>query len=816
MTIFSRISRWFSIREKLLIAFVGLSAIPLAIVGVHGIISNVQMMEQIAIENLTHDVHTIREKTANFLANVEQDLNVFRNSSLLQEFVNVSETPSAGPSAERVLRQLTAELLAFAQTKKIYYQIRMLDRRGDEFFRIETEHDANGSPARPQSGGRTYRVVPATQAHHIRENYYFFLIEELEPAQIACVPVELRYGERGQIAAISFVMPIVTTRGVAAILIANVFAEELFKVLEPAGRFAEDGTVVLVNGEGHYVYHSQKKNKWDLLLASRDEDNLQHDFPSNVVSQLVSGEKGTLAVGNQIISYAPLFPFQSPSITEETGAGLAVSLFLFESVSRDLVMKPVYTLAWTYTGFLVFFLVTAVGLGLLATRQFTKPIERLQMGADIISEGSYSHRINIQTGDEIEKLARKFNAMAASLEQHEEEIHLHRVRLEELVRQRTQELEEEKNKLQVILDNVPSALILLDKNLRIQSVSAAYESITKNLSREVRGTACNLCAEFGVPPEECPSRKALVSGRVEILFVKRNDADTCYEHIAVPIKRNGDVEAVLEIITDVTERKKFQDQLVRAERASAVGEMAAVIAHEVRNSLTSIKLILQYVSESEKLRGRKEKDSLKVAMNSSYRLESIVSDLLNFARPQEMHFGLYDVNQIVKESIIFARHQFERKRIKLVENYSPSLLTLAADAASLKEVVVNLLLNATEAVAEGAGNVTVTTDTLELSETIRESVAGSHASSQRGDVVELKRGQKVVVIEISDNGSGIPREILARIFDPFFTTKTDGTGLGLTMARRVVNEHGGAILVESQEGRGSAFKIVLPVGVEQG
>lgn len=306
MTIFSRISRWFSIREKLLIAFVGLSAIPLAIVGVHGIVSNVQMMEQIAIENLTHDVHTIREKTANFLANVEQDLNVFRNSSLLQEFVNVSETLSVGPSAERILRQLTAELLAFAQTKKIYYQIRMLDRRGDEFFRIEAEHNANLSPARPQSGGRTYRVVPATQTPHIRENYYFFLIEELEPVQIACVPVELRYGERGQVAAISFVMPIVTPWGVAAILIANVFAEELFKVLEPAGRFAEERTVVLVNAEGHNVYHSQKKNKWDLLLASRDEVRRLQVRSGDVLINIIGASIGRCAVYDDTLGRALL------------------------------------------------------------------------------------------------------------------------------------------------------------------------------------------------------------------------------------------------------------------------------------------------------------------------------------------------------------------------------------------------------------------------------------------------------------------------------------------------------------------------------
>jgi PAS domain S-box-containing protein len=422
-------------------------------------------------------------------------------------------------------------------------------------------------------------------------------------------------------------------------------------------------------------------------------------------------------------------------------------------------------------------------------------------------------------------IARGGDRLLAKERKLKEELELSiRGKLEDMVRERTWELEEEKSKLQVILNNVPSALILLDKNLCIQSVSAVYETITGNTVREVRGKVCNLCADFGIPREQCPSRKSLSSGRIEGYVVRLDNSKTCFEHTSVPIKRDGEVEAVLEIITDITERKRLQDQLVRAEKATAVGEMAAVIAHEIRNSLTSVKLILQYLSESQKLKGRKEKESIKVAMNSMYRLESIVNELLNFAKPREICLSVQDINQIVKESIIFSRHQFERKRITLIEDLSLHLPKLMLDAGSLKEVVVNLLLNAAHAIAEGAGVITIKTAVSELSDTLQESLADYRFLSQRSESstlsnpitvnsnsVELKKGDVVVTIEVGDSGYGIAPENIGRIFDPFFTTKTEGTGLGLTMARRVVNEHGGVILVESQEGRGSTFRIVLPV-----
>ncbi|MBI4547146.1 MAG: PAS domain-containing protein [Ignavibacteriae bacterium] len=399
-----------------------------------------------------------------------------------------------------------------------------------------------------------------------------------------------------------------------------------------------------------------------------------------------------------------------------------------------------------------------------------------------------------------------------------------REKLELMVKHRTQELEEEKSKLEVILNNVPSALILLDKNLCVQSVSATYSTITGQVVSEVVGRPCTLCTGFGMLREECPSRKALLSGRIESCLHRHANNDQSLEHVSVPIRRNGQVDGVVEIITDVTQRKRLQDQLVRAERATAVGQLAAVIAHEVRNSLTSIKLILQHFWDSFKSRRTKEKESMKVALNALRRLESMVSDLLSFAKPRQMHLSLQDINQVVQESVVLARHRCERKRIQLRERFHSPLPKIPIDAAYLKEVIVNLLFNAIDAVEEDSGIVSMETKAVALPQTLRQSLDGNPFYDEDMEVerratgenhIELQKGAKAITIVITDNGCGIPSDHVSRVFDPFFTTKTEGTGLGLTMARRVVQEHGGIIDVESQEGAGSKFRILLPIEPRQ-
>ncbi len=807
----NKIFPWLSIRSKLLIAFAGLSILPLTLVGVYGILSNVRTMKEIVLENLSHDVQTIKGKTANFLESIESDLRVVRHSVALETFISKREDFSQAAYVAE-LQHISKELLAFAKTKSIYYQIRMVDESGDELLRIESINAADST--------KGYRIVPPQELRHTRESFYFLLIDGLARDQIAFAPAELVNQTDERIPVISFALPLIGMKQRFGILIANVFGKNLMQVMEGKRHFEIGGKVVLVAGDGHYLYHSEKKRDWNKLLASREEDNLQRDYPPNVAATILSGNEGTLTEGiGEIISYAPLF--SKKNFGSGASSGLIVPVVVFESVPRDAIMGPVHSFAWVFAGFMVMFLGSAIGLGLLATQQFTRPIAELWRGAGVIAKGNYRHRLQVETHDEIEKLADQFNSMAASLEAHEKEIQQHRTKLEEMVAQRTHELVEEKTKLQVILDNVPSAFVLLDQDFRIQSASATFAAVTGFRFEDVRGLDCRavFCKEGFC--QECVCRQAFLKGGIESHIdhtVDRNGGERFIEHIAIPVKEDGQITSILEIITDVTKRKRFEEQLLRTERLMAVGEMSSIIAHEFRNSLTSVKMIMQLQKESEHL-SRSDKKSFAVALNSVGHMEGIVTELLNFARPKPMEFRVERLNTIVNESLVLAQPHINKHGIVTTKKLDAALPALLIDASHLKESFVNVLLNAAQAF-EGDGQRTrkeeirILTKKVRLSKTLHDfSIAKSVESeaSPIGKEIELRKGTECALIEISDTGCGIERSHLGRIFDPFFTTKTNGTGLGLPMVRRTVNAHGGIVLVKSMKGSGTTFSIYLPL-----
>ncbi|MEK7251163.1 MAG: cache domain-containing protein, partial [Bacteroidota bacterium] len=290
----NKIFPWLSIRSKLLIAFAGLSILPLTLVGVYGILSNVRTMKEIVLENLSHDVQTIKGKTANFLESIESDLRVVRHSVALETFISKREDFSQAAYVAE-LQHISKELLAFAKTKSIYYQIRMVDESGDELLRIESINAADST--------KGYRIVPPQELRHTRESFYFLLIDGLARDQIAFAPAELVNQTDERIPVISFALPLIGMKQRFGILIANVFGKNLMQVMEGKRHFEIGGKVVLVAGDGHYLYHSEKKRDWNKLLASREEDNLQRDYPPNVAATILSGNEGTLTEGNgEIIS----------------------------------------------------------------------------------------------------------------------------------------------------------------------------------------------------------------------------------------------------------------------------------------------------------------------------------------------------------------------------------------------------------------------------------------------------------------------------------------------------------------------------------
>ena len=224
-------------------------------------------------------------------------------------------------------------------------------------------------------------------------------------------------------------------------------------------------------------------------------------------------------------------------------------------------------------------------------------------------------------------------------------------------------------------------------------------------------------------------------------------------------------------------------QMSRAEHLATLGELAAGLAHEIRNPLAGIAGVMDIIGRDlpEKSPAR---DVLKDVRQEVMRVNRIVSDLLETARPKPAEYRAADLNATAEHAVIFARQQALSKPVKVELHKYDGQLLVEHDTGQIHQVLLNLMLNAIQAMDEGGpGQVDVT--------------------------VQARDGQAVV--SVRDAGNGIKPENLAHIFRPFFTTKGHGIGLGLSLARRIVEDHGGKILVESEVGKGSTFEVLLPV-----
>jgi nitrogen-specific signal transduction histidine kinase len=227
--------------------------------------------------------------------------------------------------------------------------------------------------------------------------------------------------------------------------------------------------------------------------------------------------------------------------------------------------------------------------------------------------------------------------------------------------------------------------------------------------------------------------------------------------------------------------------LERQEKLATLGTLAAGIAHEIRNPLTSIKARLYTLGKHIKDNppGRSDAD---IISSEIARLERIVQDVLSFARPSEPQRSVTSVGTPLREVHALMAGPLEKSGVRLVLEPADGPF-VSMDAVLIKQVLINLVRNAAEAI-EGGGTVTLR----------------AHA----GRTALQGRECAVAILEVADTGKGIPPEVEARLFDPFFTTKEAGTGLGLSIAARIVEKHGGLLQYQTQVGRGTTFGIVLP------
>jgi signal transduction histidine kinase/CheY-like chemotaxis protein len=259
------------------------------------------------------------------------------------------------------------------------------------------------------------------------------------------------------------------------------------------------------------------------------------------------------------------------------------------------------------------------------------------------------------------------------------------------------------------------------------------------------------------------------------------------ERAIFPVRdRAGRERGWLELYRDVTGQRLLQSKLLQTEKMAAIGQLVSGIAHELNNPLTGILGYAQLLLG--RGLGRAQQGEAQKIYEEAERASRIVKNLLLFARETQPERLPVDLNEVVERALALRSYELKVEDIAVVRELDPGLPQTRADPIQLQQVVLNLLVNAEQAILEGRGHGTIRVRT-------------------------ARRGATRLALEVSDDGCGIDARIASRIFDPFFTTKPPGvgTGLGLSIVYGIVQQHGGEITVESAPGRGAAFTVELPM-----
>jgi PAS domain S-box-containing protein len=351
----------------------------------------------------------------------------------------------------------------------------------------------------------------------------------------------------------------------------------------------------------------------------------------------------------------------------------------------------------------------------------------------------------------------------------------------------------ERDRLDLIIENVGHPIVVCDSagnfilfNRRAELLFQENASFRSSAAAAVRTNAVKLTSFIsGLASASETGRQAEIelsdpeSGRSLPMEITAREV----------LDATGQVTAVVSILHDLTEireleRRRVEQQLFESEKLAAVGRLAASIAHEVNNPLEAIKNAL-YLMQTNASEGDKNARFLEIARKETERVSHIIRQMLGFARrPGEVDW--VDVNQLLEETLVLMEKKLRQLRIRITPSFDESLPKIRARADQLRQVFLNLIINAQQAI-EGDGEIVISTSRYE------------------------QALQPSIVIQLSDSGVGIAEDDLNRIFDPFFSTGKKGTGLGLWVTQDIVRQHGGRIEVSSEVGRGTVFSIVLQV-----
>ncbi|MBI5576735.1 MAG: response regulator [Deltaproteobacteria bacterium] len=734
-----------SIRKRLTITFIGLSILPVLLLGGFLLWQNLEMQLQEAEE--------MQAKLTKMAAH-ELQTHIHGLESLLISFTRITRVMEA----ERKQQRLMISKLLFSANDKyrrdIFHEIVLLDNRGRELAHVSRDRVVADAELGDRSKAEEF--AKPSKGREVHYSPVFFDERTGEPRMNLGVPiVDVRSAQ------------------VKGVLVAAINLKFMIEVLEDL-KIGETGIAYVVAEDGRVVVHPNLSVVLRGTYLKRAERSGIHNGIQGTKSLLAYD---TMRVGGQEFRIVTELPIA------EAG----------KYAARSLVAILIF-LAATLAG--------AIAVGVALVRQIISPLESLSGIAKAIGKGDYSQSVTIERDDEIGALSKAFGVMTSRLI---ETINTLKRQMAEL-RQADERITQQHDLLKNVMNSLTHPFYVIDAmrhTIVMANTAAHFGELTEQ-------TKCYKMTHHRDSPCEgddhpCTIREVTNNRRPVVLehyHHNSTEKPKYYEVYGYPIfDGQGNVAQVIEYTLDITNKKKLEKQFLQAQKMEAVGQLAGGIAHDFNNLLSAI-IGYSEMALEELAPNHPAREKIRTINNAGEKAATLTRQLLAFSRKQILELKAVSLNSIV-ENMTKLLHRVIGEDIHLEINLNPSLENVKADAGQIEQVLMNLAVNARDAMPDG-GRLIIETENVELDEEYakaREGVApGSYA-----------------MLSVTDTGMGMSRDVLENIFEPFFTTKGEkGTGLGLSTIYGIVKQHDGSIGVYSEPNVGTTFKIYIPSTGEAG
>ncbi len=468
-----------------------------------------------------------------------------------------------------------------------------------------------------------------------------------------------------------------------------------------------------------------------------------------------SEEENAIRIGDELTTKIDeMIDFTRTRLSEKTRIGL-----------RDIADTKIILFVLVAVGPLL-----ATGLALVFIKGLTKPVDTILMAIRKLKGGNLDYRISGLT-DEFGEVASAFNDMAGTL------------------RENIYKIEDSEKRYRMLFENASDAIFILDA----EGENAGRIVAANRAAADMHGYTAEELVTMQIMDLDTPEaaqgaperiKRILEGERIKAeLTHKRKDGSLIFVEVSAGLVDFGSHRYILAMDRDITERKQAEEALQRVEQMKMVGELAAGLAHEIKNPLAGIKVSIEVLLYELNL-SEADREVLSKVTDEILRIELLMKELLNFARPPRPQFDIVDINRVLDKAMTFSVKNPSFTSVKVLKDYDARVPGTMADPMQLQQIFMNLLLNAAEAMP-GGGTLTLKT------------------------LYEEEKG--LLRVFISDSGKGVDEKAADKIFQPFFTTKAKGTGLGLAITKRLIEQHGGSIDVRNNQDGGATFTITLPV-----